>query len=136
MPSVDTRDIDKLVARLQAAGKELDQVGEVMQETAKFIVDKARPNMPRGESGAFRSSWKVKAKGKAGATITTDKAVPYAGPQEFGGFLKRFHSKKKTKYKPVSKSGYHIIPAWESNDAAVAEKAGEEARKRLEKALS
>lgn len=133
MPAVvDTRDIDKLVARLNAAGKSLDDVGEIVQKGAKFILDKAQPQMP-SKSGTFKSGWSVKKKGSTQATISNK--VPHAGPQEFGGYLRRFHSNRKTKYKPIKRPSYFIYPAADANQAGLNELIGEEVRKKLEQKL-
>lgn len=150
---IDTSDIDNLVARLNAAGQSLTQVGEISQEAAKFVLKKAEPRMPE-RSGKFRGCFKVTKRGQTGAYIKSNKAVPYAGVQEFGGKVwwhtkdKQFHRVRlangefrmmKGAMIPVKKAppgdSHHIYPAWESNTSQINELVADEVAKRLEKVL-
>lgn len=146
---IETKELDRFIGRVQATEKDLSQVGEVMVEAAKFILDKAKGKMPR-KSGGMQGSFTVKKKGQAAALITSGKH-PYAGVQEFGGpviwrskggYVRvpvhgefRMMRMARIPVKAPKATGYHIYPAIDDNQSGIQRVVGNAISKKVIKKL-
>lgn len=74
----------RFVQTMRKAGADLDDLKEVNRKAARIATAEARRKAPRGATGRLAASIRDGATRRAGVIRAGRKAVPYAGPINYG----------------------------------------------------
>jgi hypothetical protein len=74
----------RFVQTMRKAGADMDDLKEVNREAAQIALPAVRNLVPRGKTGRLAGSLRVGATKRAGVIRAGRKAVPYAGPVNYG----------------------------------------------------
>jgi len=74
----------RFVQTMRKAGADMDELKEVNREAAEIALPAVRNLAPRGKTGRLAGSLRVGATKRAGVIRAGRKAVPYAGPINYG----------------------------------------------------
>ena len=74
----------RFVQTMRKAGADMDDLKEVNREAAEIALPAVRNLAPRGKTGRLAGSLRVGATKRAGVIRAGRKAVPYAGPINYG----------------------------------------------------
>ncbi len=74
----------RFVQTMRKAGADMDDLKEVNREAAQIALPAVRNLAPRGKTGRLAGSLRVGATKRAGVIRAGRKAVPYAGPTNYG----------------------------------------------------
>lgn len=74
----------RFVQTMRKAGADMDDLKEVNREAAQIALPAVRNLAPRGKTGRLAGSLRVGATKRAGVIRAGRKAVPYAGPINYG----------------------------------------------------
>ncbi len=74
----------RFVQTMRKAGADMDELKDVNREAAEIALPAVRNLTPRGQTGRLASSLRVGATKRAGIIRAGRKAVPYAGPINYG----------------------------------------------------
>lgn len=74
----------RFVQTMRKAGADMDELKEVNRQAAQIALPAVRNLAPRGETGKLAGSLRVSATKRAGVIRAGRKAVPYAGPVNYG----------------------------------------------------
>ena len=74
----------RFIQTMRKAGADMDDLKEVNREAAQIALPAVRNLTPRGKTGRLAGSLRVGATQRAGVIRAGSKAVPYAGPINYG----------------------------------------------------
>ena len=74
----------RFVQTMRKAGADMDDLKEVNREAAQIALPAVRNLAPRGKTGRLAGSLRAGATKRAGVIHAGRKAVPYAGPVNYG----------------------------------------------------
>lgn len=74
----------RFVQTMRKAGADMDELKEINRRAAQTALPAVRNLAPRGETGKLAGSLRVGATKRAGVIRAGRKAVPYAGPINYG----------------------------------------------------
>ena len=74
----------RFVQTMRKAGADMDDLKEVNRAAAQIALPAVRNLAPRGKTGRLAGSLRVGATKRAGVIRAGRKAVPYAGPVNYG----------------------------------------------------